>query len=251
MKRIVFFSLSAALLLAVSPFAASASSAGAHLDEANNTLANTASLQRGAKYFVNYCLGCHSLKYVRYESLIDDLGISEQQLMENLMFTAEKPTEMMTIAMNDADAERWFGVAPPDLSLTARSRGTDWIYTYLRSFYLDESRPIGVNNTVLPNASMPHVLAPLQGYQEAVFEDVVDAEGNHHEEFVRFEAPVGGKLSPEEYDEVVRDIVNFLEYVSEPVKLERQALGIGVLTFLLVFFLFAYFLKREYWKDVH
>lgn len=246
MKRIAV-----SLLLAVAPFAATAAEVGIPLDEPGNTLANTASLQRGAKYYVNYCLGCHSLKYVRYQSLIEDLGITEEQLMENLLFTAEKPTEMMDIPMAPEDAERWFGVTPPDLSLTARSRGTDWIYTYLRSFYVDESRPVGVNNLVLPNASMPHVLAPLQGYQRAVFEDTVDEQGNHHEEFVRFEPPVGGALEPEEYDEVVRDIVNFLEYVSEPVKLERQALGIGVLAFLLVFFLFAYFLKREYWKDVH
>lgn len=230
---------------------AMAASSGIHLDEPGNTLANTASLQRGAKYFVNYCLGCHSLKYVRYSSLIEDLGITEEQLMNNLMFTAEKPTEMMNAVMDEADSERWFGVTPPDLSLTARSRGTDWIYTYLRSFYLDDSRPIGVNNTVLPNASMPHVLAPLQGYQEAVFEDVVDADGNHHKTFVRFDPPVGGAFEPSEYDDVVRDIVNFLEYVAEPVKLKRQAVGMGVLAFLLVFLLFAFFLKREYWKDIH
>ena len=249
MKRIVLILLLAGASMA--PLAVSAADSGVHLDEPGNALANTASLQRGAKYFVNYCLGCHSLKYVRYQSLIDDLGISEQQLMESLMFTAEKPTEMMMIAMNGADAERWFGVTPPDLSLTSRSRGSAWIYTYLRSFYLDETRPVGVNNLVLPNASMPHVLAPLQGYQQAVFVDVVDEEGNHHQDFVRFEVPEGGALTPEEYDEVVRDIVNFLEYVSEPVKLERQAVGMGVLAFLLVFFLFAFFLKREYWKDIH
>ena len=246
MKRIVV-----SLLLACAPFAAVAAESGIHLDEPGNSLANTPSLQRGAKYFVNYCLGCHSLKYVRYQSLIDDLGISEEQLMENLAFTAQKPTEMMTTPMTAEDAERWFGVAPPDRSLTARSRGTDWIYTYLRSFYVDESRSIGVNNLVLPNASMPHVLAPLQGYRPAEFEQVTDEQGNVRQVFAGFGEPVGGAVEPEEYDEIVRDIVNFLEYVSEPVKLERQSLGIGVLAFLLVFFLFAYFLKREYWKDVH
>ncbi len=249
MKRMILGLLLAGAPLV--PFVASAADSGVHLDQPGNSLANKASLQRGAKYFVNYCLGCHSLKYVRYESLIDDLGLTEEQLMNNLMFTAEKPTEMMVIPMNDADAERWFGKTPPDLSLTARSRGADWIYTYLRSFYRDDSRSIGVNNLVLPNASMPHVLAPLQGYQEAVFVDVVDEDGNNRKDFVRFDAPEGGALEPEEYDEVVRDIVNFLEYASEPVKLERQSVGIGVLTFLLVFFLFAYFLKREYWKDIH
>ncbi|MBW3568213.1 MAG: cytochrome c1 [Proteobacteria bacterium] len=250
MKRIIA-KIAFSLLLAGASIGVNAASSGVHLDEPDNTLVNTASLQRGAKYFVNYCLGCHSLKYVRYQSLIDDLGITEQQLMENLMFTAEKPTEMMTTPMDAVDSERWFGVTPPDLSLTARARGTAWIYTYLRSFYLDDSRPIGVNNTVLPNASMPHVLAPLQGYQRAVFKETVDADGNHHEEFVRFDPPVGGAIEPQEYDEVVRDIVNFLEYVSEPVKLKRQAVGMGVLAFLLVFFLFAYFLKREFWKDIH
>lgn len=250
MKRIIA-KFVIGLLMVCAPMGAMAASSGIHLDEPGNTLANTASLQRGAKYFVNYCLGCHSLKYVRYSSLIEDLGITEEQLMNNLMFTAEKPTEMMNAVMDEADSERWFGVTPPDLSLTARSRGTDWIYTYLRSFYLDDSRPIGVNNTVLPNASMPHVLAPLQGYQEAVFEDVVDADGNHHKTFVRFDPPVGGAFEPSEYDDVVRDIVNFLEYVAEPVKLKRQAVGMGVLAFLLVFLLFAFFLKREYWKDIH
>lgn len=246
MKRIIV-----CLSLALLPLTAFAAGGDVHLDEANNNLANTASLQRGAKYYVNYCLGCHSLDYVRYNSLVDDLGITEEQLVENLMFSAEKPTEMMKIAMDNQDAERWFGVTPPDLSLTARSRGTDWIYTYLRSFYLDESRPVGINNTVLPNASMPHVLAPLQGYQRAVFEEVVDADGNRSKKFVRFEEPVGGSLKPEEYDEVVRDLVNFLDYVSEPVQLRRQEIGMGVLTFLLIFFLFAFFLKREYWKDIH
>lgn len=246
MKRII-----ACLSLALMPMTAFAAGGSAHLDEANNNLVNTASLQRGAKYYVNYCLGCHSLNYVRYNSLVDDLGITEEQLVENLMFTAEKPTQMMSIAMDKQDAERWFGVTPPDLSLTARSRGTDWIYTYLRSFYVDESRPVGINNTVLPNASMPHVLAPLQGYQRAVFEEVVDADGNRTKKFVRFEEPVGGSLKPEEYDEVVRDLVNFLDYVSEPVQLRRQEIGMGVLTFLLIFFLFAFFLKREYWKDIH
>lgn len=250
MKRIIA-NLTVGLLMACAPMGVMAASSNVHLDEPGNTLANTASLQRGAKYFVNYCLGCHSLKYVRYSSLVEDLGITEEQLMKNLMFTAEKPTEMMNAVMEPADSERWFGVTPPDLSLTARSRGTDWIYTYLRSFYLDDSRPIGVNNTVLPNASMPHVLAPLQGYQQAVFEDVVDADGNHHETFVRFDPPTGGALEPAEYDDVVRDIVNFLEYVAEPVKLKRQAVGMGVLAFLLVFLLFAFFLKREYWKDIH
>src|SRR5690606_5228996 len=191
--------ITACVLLALAPLGAMAASADVELDRARDNLANTASLQRGAKYFVNYCLGCHSLQYVRYNRLAEDLLLTEQQLAENLMFTADKPTEMMTIAMRPEDAERWFGVTPPDLSLTARARGADWIYTYLRSFYLDSSRPIGVNNLVLPNASMPHVLAPLQGYRTAIFETVEDADGNQHTQFVRFEPPTGGSLEPEEY----------------------------------------------------
>ncbi|HWP94836.1 MAG TPA: cytochrome c1 [Gammaproteobacteria bacterium] len=241
----------AALLSMLFAGPALAAGAGVPLMKAGNDVGNEASLQRGAKYFVNYCLGCHSLKYVRYSRLASDLGMRETQLMQNLMFTADKPGEMMEIAMQPADAERWFGAAPPDLSLTARARGEDWIYTYLQTFYLDEKRPFGVNNLILPNASMPHVLGELQGYRRAVFRTETDAEGNVHEVFERFETVVPGKLSPEEYDQVVRDIVNFLDYVAEPVQLERRNIGIGVLAFLLVFFLFAYFLKREYWKDVH
>lgn len=239
-----------ALLLSGTPFVAAAASEGT-MYKANNDLTNTDSLRRGAKYFVNYCLGCHSLKYVRYQSLIDDLEITEDQLMNNLMFTAEKPTEMMDITMPEADAQRWFGKAPPDLSLTARSRGADWIYSYLKTFYVEEGRATGVNNLTLAGASMPHALAPLEGYKKAVFKTVKDAEGNTHKVFVEFEPVNEGRLDEEEYNQVVRDITNFLDYTSEPVQLKRQNIGIGVLAFLLVFFLFAYFLKREIWKDVH
>lgn len=239
------------LLLAFAPLSSMAASSNVSLDAANNDLGNVESLQRGAKYFVNYCLACHSLQYVRYNRLAEDLELTEDQVIENLAFTADKPTEMMTIAMSSDDAERWFGVAPPDLSLTARSRGADWIYTYLRSFYVDESRPFGVNNKVLKGSSMPHVLAPLQGYQKAVFEMETDADGKEHEVFKGFEQVSEGRLSAEEYDRVVRDITNFMDYVGEPMQMERRSLGIGVLAFLLVFLLFAYFLKREIWKDVH
>lgn len=249
MKKLI-----ATFILALLPAAAGAAggeAGGPYWEPANNDVSNVRSLQRGAKYYVNYCLGCHSLKYVRWSSLLDDLHITEEQLIDNLLFGAEKPTEMMTIAMQPADAERWFGIAPPDLTLTARARGNDWIYNYLRTFYLDESRPTGVNNLVLPNASMPHVLAPLQGYQAAHFRTEKDARGNSHKVFEGFATVQQGRLSAEEYDQVVRDIVNFLDYVSEPVQVDRVQVGIGVLAFLLVFFLFAYFLKREYWKDVH
>ena len=217
-----------------------------HLDEANNNIANTASLQRGAKYFVNYCLGCHSAKYVRYNRLGEDLQISNRQLMDNLMFTGERPFDTMSIAMKPEDSKRWFSISPPDLSLIARSRGPDYIYTYLHSFYVDQERPTGVNNIVLPNTSMPHVLWQLQGIQRAVFE----ADEHGVQEFKAFEMVRPGELDARAYDDVVRDIVNFLDYIGEPMKRERQQLGVRVIGFLLVFLLISYMLKKEIWKDV-
>lgn len=224
------------------------------LKSANNDVGNLASLQRGARNFVNYCMGCHSAQYVRYNRLAEDLGISEDQVIANLMFAAEKPTETMTIAMPSEDAERWFGVAPPDLSLIARSRGTDYVYTFLKSFYREEGRPTGVNNTVLANTAMPHVLWELQGEQRAIYEDVVETDGDGNEirksVFKGFELASPGALSPEEYDQFVRDTVNFLDYIGEPMQLQRTRLGIWVILFLLVFGLFAYLLKNEIWKDI-
>ena len=218
----------------------------AELEPANNNIANTASLQRGAKYFVNYCLGCHSAKYVRYNRLGEDLQLTDDQLIDNLMFTGERPFDTMAIAMRPEDSKRWFGISPPDLSLIARSRGPDYIYTFLRSFYVSPDRPTGVNNIVLPNASMPHVLWKLQGVQRAVF----TTDEHNVQEFEKFEQIRPGELSAEEFDEVVRDIVNFLDYIGEPIKRERQQLGIRVIGFLLVFLLIAYMLKKEIWKDV-
>jgi ubiquinol-cytochrome c reductase cytochrome c1 subunit len=217
------------------------------LDSAGNNVNNTSSLQRGAKYFVNYCLGCHSAQYVRYNRLAEDLQLTEDQLIENLMFTGEQPFDTMNIAMSPDDASRWFGIAPPDLSLIARSRGPDYIYTFLRSFYVDESSPTGVDNLVLEGTAMPHVLWELQGIQEAHTEADPEHEGEEH---VELELVTAGTLSEEEYDGVVRDIVNFLEYVGEPMQLERQSLGIRVIAFLLVLLLISYMLKKEIWKDV-
>ena len=218
----------------------------AELDDANNNIANTASLQRGAKYFVNYCLGCHSAQYVRYNRLGQDLQISDQQLIDNLMFTGERPFDTMANAMRPEDSARWFGITPPDLSLIARSRGTDYIYTFLRSFYADPSSPTGVDNVVLPGTAMPHVLWQLQGTQRAVF-----ARDEHGAEvFERFDLAQPGELGVGDFDGVVRDIVNFLDYIGEPIKRERQQLGIRVIGFLLVFLLIAYMLKKEIWKDV-
>ena len=218
----------------------------AELDPANNNVANVASLQRGAKYFVNYCLGCHSAQYVRYNRLAQDLQLSEQQVIDNLMFTGERPFDTMAIAMRPEDSARWFKVSPPDLSLIARSRGTDYIYTFLRSFYAAPGRPTGVDNIVLPGTAMPHVLWQLQGTQRAVFH----TDEHNAQVFETFEMAVPGELAVEEFDEVVRDIVNFLDYIAEPIKRERQQLGVRVIGFLLVFLLIAYMLKKEIWKDV-
>jgi ubiquinol-cytochrome c reductase cytochrome c1 subunit len=234
----------AAALLLPGP-ASSAGDSSYQMVPAMNDVSNVASLQRGAKYFVNYCLGCHSAQYVRYNRLGEDLSIDEDQLVNNLMFAAEKPFETMQIAMPADDAQRWFGQAPPDLSLIARSRGTDYLYGFLRTFYLDDSKPTGVNNLVLAGASMPHVLWELQGFQELVEE--TDENGDVTK---RLELVQPGKLSPEEYDQFVRDLVNFLDYIAEPMQLERQQLGIWVLLFLLVFGILSYLLKNEIWKDI-
>jgi ubiquinol-cytochrome c reductase cytochrome c1 subunit len=235
-----------AFVLSLGLACAAAAQNEAELDAANNNIANTASLQRGAKYFVNYCLGCHSAKYVRYNRLGRDLQLSNQQLMDNLMFTGERPFDTMSIAMKPEDSKRWFSISPPDLSLIARSRGPDYIYTYLRSFYVDPERPTGVNNIVLPNTSMPHVLWQLQGIQRAVF----DADERGVQEFKQFEMVRPGELDARAFDDVVRDIVNFLDYIGEPIKRERQQLGVRVIGFLLVFLLIAFMLKKEIWKDV-
>lgn len=228
-----------------------AAASGGMIEHAGNDVTNIASLQRGARNFVNYCLGCHSAQYVRYNRLAKDLGLSEAQVVENLMFTGERIHDTLRVAMNPEDAKRWFGIQPPDLSLIARSRGTDYLYTFLKSFYVDPSRPTGVNNMVLPGTSMPHVLWELQGVQRPVYDGESDPEHEAvHKKFREFELVQPGKLSEQEFDQFVRDTVNFLDYIGEPMQIERRHLGMRVLAFLFVFFLFAYFLKKEYWKDV-
>jgi ubiquinol-cytochrome c reductase cytochrome c1 subunit len=211
---------------------------------------STESLQRGARDFMNYCSGCHSLKYLRYNRLAEDLKIPESEVAANLMFTADKTVDTINSAM-PKDAEVWFGKQPPDLSLMARERGTDYLYSFLKGFYADKTRPWGVNNLYLPSAAMPHVLQTLQGLQKPVFKNEPDQHGSARMVLVGVDAMTPGAMKPEEYDQFVRDIVNFLDYVGEPVKEKRQSLGIFVTLFLLVFFVFAYLLKKEYWKDVH
>jgi ubiquinol-cytochrome c reductase cytochrome c1 subunit len=245
--RIETLVLAAALLL---PAAAQAAGGGGPLEQAHNDVSNRASLQRGAANFVNYCLGCHSAKYVRYNRLATDLGLTEQQLIDNLMFTGERPFDTMRTGMDPEDAKRWFGVAPPDLSLIARSRGTDYVYSFLRSYYADPTKATGVNNLVLPGTAMPHVLWNLQGTQEVVWEGQVDASGNAQRHFKEFKLASPGQLDPEAYDHFVRDTVNFLDYIAEPMQLQRQRLGYRVIAFLVFFTLLAWLLKKEYWKDV-
>jgi ubiquinol-cytochrome c reductase cytochrome c1 subunit len=243
-----------ALLLAGTAFAKEGGGDAWHSWRAGNDIANKTSLQRGARNFVNYCLGCHSLQYLRYNRVADDLGITQDQLQANLMFTGGRPFDVMKSAMPPSDAETWFGRAPPDLSLIARAKGPDYLYQFLKTFYLDPERPTGVNNLALDNAAMPQVFADLQGTQKAVFVLEKEAEGNG-EQMVRvfdhFEQVTPGRISAEEFDEFVRDTVNFLDYASEPIRAKRESMGLWVVLFLLVFTGFAWALKKEIWKDVH
>jgi ubiquinol-cytochrome c reductase cytochrome c1 subunit len=223
---------------------------GIALQSAGTDIKNTESLQRGARDFMNYCSGCHSLKYLRYNRMAADLKIPESELAANLMFTGDKSVDTINSAM-PKDSEAWFGKQPPDLSLIARARGTDYLYSYMKGFYVDKTRPWGVNNLYLPSAAMPDVLAQLHGLQKPVFKNVPDEHGSARMVLVGVESMTPGALKPEEYDQFVRDIVNFLDYAGEPVKDKRQSMGVFVTLFLLVFFVFAYLLKKEYWKDVH
>ncbi len=223
---------------------------GPKLLNANVDLGNTESLQRGARLFINYCVSCHSAQYMRYGRVAADLGIPEDVMKANLMFTTDKIGDTMNIAMKPADAEAWFGVTPPDLSVVARSRGADWLFSFLNGFYLDDSKPSGVNNLYFPSTAMPHVLWEMQGMNRAVFE----TETQHGVEvpvFQRFDTERPGTMTDIEYKRATRDLVNFLVYVGEPAKMVRYALGVKVLAFLFVLWLVAYALKREYWKDVH
>ena len=218
-----------------------------HIDLSNKT-----SLQRGAKYFVNFCLSCHPAKHSRYKRVADDLGISESLTKNNLIFTDQKFGDLMTVAMKREDAQKWFlGIDPPDLSTHARAIGPQAVYEYLKSFYADDTRPFGVNNLHLPNTAMPHVLVNLQGLQKAVFRKETDKNGKEHHVFDKLEMLQPGSLSEKEYERVVVDIVNFLAYLSEPAQLVRKKIGIGVLFFLAVLGVLSYFMKKSYWKNIH
>ncbi len=238
--------LAAALLL---PFGASA--AEVPLQHIRVDVTDKPALQRGAKYFVNYCLSCHSAKYERYSEVAQGLGISQTLTVKNLIFTGRKFQDTMIVAMPPDDAKRWFGVAPPDLTEIAHIRGADWIYTYLKSFYLDKSRPFGVNNLVFPNVSMPHVLWMLQGWQVPVYKEVQDPDGQTRREITDLKLAQQGQMTPAQYDQAVHDLVTFLVYISEPYALASQYIGAWAVAALVLFTVLAYLLKREYWKDVH
>ena len=242
-----------AFVLSLAPLAAMASG-GAHLESANIDLTDQAALQRGAKYFMNYCAGCHSLKYARYNRMGKDIGLTDEQVTANLILTAgTKVGSLMEIPLRAADGEAWFGTAIPDLTLVTRNKvgGPDWLYTYLKSFYLDDSRPYGVNNTVFPDVGMPDVLWRQRGTQKVVYQEGTDAAGNPTKVFDHFEPVDSGTMSAEGFDTLVRDLTTFLAYMGEPVQLERRSLGIYVILFLMVFTVLAYLMKKEYWRDVH
>jgi|SRR5210317_1020031 ubiquinol-cytochrome c reductase cytochrome c1 subunit len=271
MKKLI--AVAALALLPLTSFAGGG--AAVQLEDANIDLTNHAAIQRGAKYFTNYCMGCHSAKYVRYQ-LMKEVGLTEEEIKENLMFDKNKKVgDLMTIALAPEDAGKWFGAPAPDLTLEARLRkGPDWIYSYLKGFYSDPSRPMGVNNTVFKNVGMPNVLWELEGIKEAVYRydvahnghavesfdnkaDAAAAAAKHgegykvekHVESLKMVKP--GKLSAAEFDQVARDLSTYLVYIAEPNKLERQQMGLWVILFLSIFTVIAYMTKKEWWKDVH
>ncbi len=253
-------------LFALVPFTAmGAGGSNVHLDEMEPDLYDKASLQNGAKLFVNYCMGCHSAQYQRFARTAQDLGIPQDIVEDNLIFSSDlKFNDQMRIAMKGEDAANWFGAPPPDLTLSARLRGTDWIYTYLRSFYLDDSRPWGVNNTVFPDVGMPNVLAELQGHRAKTCKQVpVKLDSGEVKKDPLTGQPVTeeqcgvigiveeGAMSPEEFDQAMYDLTNFLAYVGEPSRLESNRIAPWVLGFLVILIIISYLLKKEYWRDVH
>jgi ubiquinol-cytochrome c reductase cytochrome c1 subunit len=240
--------LAATFALGFAAAPAKASEEGAALPHAGTDLGDKASLQRGARDFMNYCSGCHSLSYLRYSRMAEDLGLSEDDVQANLNFTGGKPGEQVHVALTEADGTQFFGKMPPDLSVIARVRGSDWIYSYLKSFYLDESRPLGWNNKLFPNASMPNPLWELQGLQHAEYGEAT-AGGDRAIEKLVLAQP--GTQTPAQFDQTVRDITAFLEYAGEPAALKRQSLGVWVILFLAFFTFLAFLLKKEYWRDVH
>lgn len=265
MTKIRFLFLSLLLASGFAPGLALANEGGPHMKSAQVDLDDKAAMQRGASLYMSYCSGCHAISYHRYSRIAEDLGLTNEQVEQNLIYNDQKIGETINTGMNADDGLAWFGKAPPDLSVEARAKaeGADWIYNYLLSFYVDESRPSGWNNTVFPGASMPHALWELQGMQHAKTEPKHknakgEAESCHMGEYkgeciIGFEIAESPKprLTPEEYDRVAKDITSFLAYVGEPNAAKRESVGVWVVLFLAFFTLIAYLLKVEYWRDVH
>ncbi len=254
MKNIIF-----AFTMLLLPALAQASGGGVHLDKIETDFNNKESLQRGMATYVNNCLGCHSLKYQRYLKTAEDIGVSPEMMKEHLVFGDQKVGSLITNNMPKTDAEGWFGTAPPDLTLETKLKGSDWVYTYLRSFYQDESRPWGVNNAVFKDVGMPNVLGYLQGVQLNHCSD--DELANNEAQIDPLTGvEIGGCYSlvegtgeqkAEQFDRTVYDLVNFMSYIGAPHTMDSQSMGVKVLIFLFLFFFVAYALKKEYWRDIH
>lgn len=223
------------IFLFISPLSFSAENI--ELSKAPVDLTDNLSLQRGAKIFTNYCLNCHSAKYMRYSNL-QDIGLSAETIKNDLLFTGNKIGDTMSVNMSMKDSKKWFGAAPPDLSVVARSRGADWIYSYMRGFYRDPARPMGWNNTVYVNSAMPHILWELEG------EKILNPKTKKLEKFS------SGKLNAKEYDATIADLTNYLVYMSEPDQLKRKKMGYYVIGFLLLLLFLTIKLKKEYWRDI-
>jgi ubiquinol-cytochrome c reductase cytochrome c1 subunit len=245
MKKIIFV-----LCLLLPMLANAAGGSKVPLDKAEYDLTDKASLQSGAKTFMNYCLGCHQMQYQRYQRTFEDLGIPLELGQENLQFTGTKPGDHIKNAMPTESGAKWFGAPPPDLTLTGRVRGADWLYTYLRTFYVDENTTFGVNNLVFQNVGMPHVLQELQGVPSKTSEKML-VDGKMIDRYVGIKADGSGELSAAEYDKTVLDLVNYLVYVGEPSRLQSENIGRWVMMFLLVLLVLVYLLKKDYWRDVH
>ncbi|MDK9559480.1 cytochrome c1 [Marinobacter sp. M216] len=251
MRKLIF-----GLFIVFLPALGLAAGGGVTLDHIETDHTNKESLQRGVALFSNYCMGCHSMEYARYKRVADDLDIPAELYEENLIFTGAKIGELMKNSMSKDMAADWFGAPPPDLTLETRLRGESWVYSYLRGFYQDDSRPLGVNNVVFPNVGMPHVLVGLQGLcavepHIGVEASVEPLSGNINNADACPEYAIEGSMSAGEFDQAMYDLTNFMSYMADPVRVERERLGIFVLIFVAIFFVFAYLLNREYWKDVH
>ncbi len=240
MKKFIY------ILLLILPVSVFASSGGMDLDDADVDMSDYSSIERGAKYYVTYCLGCHSTKHMRYKRIALDLELDEAKVLEAIAPYGANIYDPMLTAMNKHDSTKWFGTNPPDLSLIARSRGADWLYSYLKGFYKDSDSPLGANNAIFKDVGMPNVLWQLQGEQSPVIKNE-----NGQEVITKLISTKPGTMSAKEFDKLVNDLVNFLVYVGEPVQLERQKMGKYVLLFIFLFTAIAYLLKREYWRDIH